>query len=197
MSTPISTYLQDVPHLLALVDAGKASVDSLPVEQVIVFLPQEVNANALDILIKEWSVNLPGIGDSTDQVKRDMLDSALELHRFKGSLWSIREVFRIAGMPVIDILESVELNTYNQRYYGGFYYGGGSVYGPAAAHWAQYAIRFHMAATTQPIPNSLSQSMVDVLKEFAPARCELMWLAGYVTTSDGASISDNLTLQVI
>ena len=194
----IGSYLQDYPHLVAFIDTGRAMIADVPVEAVIIFLPQVVDADALEILLDEWQVNLPGIGDSTDQVKRDMIESAMQLHRFKGTPWAIREVFRIAGMPVIEILEAAELDAHNQRFYGSFIYGGGATYGPHAAHWAQYAVRFNLADTTQPIPNSLSQSMVDVLRRFAPARCELMWLAAETSiTNATASMSDNLNLAVI
>lgn len=93
----------------------------------------------------------------SDEAKRELIKNAIELFRYKGTPWSIRQVIRSLGFGEVQIIE------------------GGDGLDPAIAskwptdtHWALYRIKLR-----QTITNDQARLMRKTLAAFAPARCEL------------------------
>ncbi|MFT2543454.1 phage tail protein, partial [Escherichia coli] len=74
---------------------------------------------------------------------RMLIKAAIELHRYKGTPWSIREVIRRFGFGEVDLIEGTGRLSYDgNRSYNGLF-----VHGDAAA-WAVYRV-----ILKQPITN--------------------------------------------
>lgn len=139
----------------------------LDYSQLLVYLIDSVDPSALYLLGDQFSV----LGDdgwllaeSNDQ-KRDLIKTAIELHRYKGTPWAIREVIRRLGFGEVEIIEGLG----NFNYDGRYQYNGYKVYGGDETVWAVYRV----ILLTEPITNDQATLLRRVLKSFAPARCHL------------------------
>ena len=99
------------------------------------------------------------IFSGNDHSKRSLIKAAIELHRYKGTPWSIREVLRRLGFGEIEIDEGLKARTYEHKFVQTI---------PLSDKWAYYAIRLN-----QPITNDQAQQLRKILRNFAPARCTL------------------------
>ncbi|MBK5073217.1 phage tail protein [Budviciaceae bacterium CWB-B4] len=97
--------------------------------------------------------------------KRELIKNGIELHKFKGTPWSIRELVRCLGFGEIEIIEGLMIlkrdgssHRNGQRYHGGH-----------DTNWARYRIIFK-----QPITNDQAILLRKAIEEYAPARSELV-----------------------
>lgn len=98
-----------------------------------------------------------------DETKRTLLQGALELHRYKGTPWSIREVMRTLGYGEIELIEGIG----NLYYDGTGEYDGVYTYGQENA-WAIYDI-----VMGKRLSAAEERALRATLLLIAPARCHL------------------------
>lgn len=115
----------------------------------------------IPLLAEKWSVT--GYDGEflaeSDGSKRGLIKAAIELHRYKGTPWAIREVLRRLGFGEVEIDEGLKARTYDHKLVQSI---------PLSDKWAYYAIRLN-----QPITNEQGQHLRKILRNFAPARCTL------------------------
>ncbi|HFS8947016.1 TPA: phage tail protein I [Enterobacter roggenkampii] len=139
-------------------------LDSINLEALMVYLVDIVDSSALPWLGEQFSL----FGDGwelaeADDVRRALIKSAIELHRYKGTPWSIREIIRRFGFGEVDLIEGTGQIGYDGRHT----YNGNYVHGDAEA-WAVYRVILQ-----QPITNDQAALLRQTLAAFAPARCHL------------------------
>ncbi|WP_373275926.1 phage tail protein I [Serratia marcescens] len=143
-------------RLLAQLTGRLQDLDLTP---LLVYLIDLTEVSALPWLAEQLSL----MGDNgwslaeSDSARRAMLKNAIELHRYKGTPWSVREVIRRLGFGEVELKE-----------------GGGGLDPHIAAQfpketlWAVYRVMLH-----QPITNDQAKLLRRTLDAFAPARCAL------------------------
>ncbi|MCN8367645.1 phage tail protein I [Escherichia coli] len=139
-------------------------LDNIDLSVLMVFLVDIVDSSALPWLGEQFSLSGDGweLAES-DDVRRMLIKAAIELHRYKGTPWSIREVIRRFGFGEVDLIEVTGRLSYDgNRSYNGLF-----VHGDAAA-WAVYRV-----ILKQPITNDQAAMLRQTLAAFAPARCHL------------------------
>ena len=139
-------------------------LDNIDLSVLMVFLVDIVDSSALPWLGEQFSLSGDGweLAES-DDVRRMLIKAAIELHRYKGTPWSIREVIRRIGFGEVDLIEGTGRLSYDgNRSYNGLF-----VHGDAAA-WAVYRV-----ILKQPITNDQAAMLRQTLAAFAPARCHL------------------------
>ncbi|UGH35436.1 phage tail protein I [Escherichia coli] len=139
-------------------------LDNIDLSVLMVFLVDIVDSSALPWLGEQFSLSGDGweLAES-DDVRRMLIKAAIELHRYKGMPWSIREVIRRFGFGEVDLIEGTGRLSYDgNRSYNGLF-----VHGDAAA-WAVYRV-----ILKQPITNDQAAMLRQTLAAFAPARCHL------------------------
>ena len=139
-------------------------LDNIALSVLMVFLVDIVDSSALPWLGEQFSLSGDGweLAES-DDVRRMLIKAAIELHRYKGTPWSIREVIRRFGFGEVDLIEGTGRLSYDgNRSYNGLF-----VHGDAAA-WAVYRV-----ILKQPITNDQAAMLRQTLAAFAPARCHL------------------------
>lgn len=139
-------------------------LDNIDLSVLMVFLVDIVDSSALPWLGEQFSLSGDGweLAES-DDVRRMLIKAAIELHRYKGTPWSIREVIRRFGFGEVDLIEGTGRLSYDgNRSYNGLF-----VHGDAAA-WAVYRV-----ILKQPITNDQAAMLSQTLAAFAPARCHL------------------------
>ena len=139
-------------------------LDNIDLSVLMVFLVDIVDSSALPWLGEQFSLSGDGweLAES-DDVRRMLIEAAIELPRYKGTPWSIREVIRRFGFGEVDLIEGTGRLSYDgNRSYNGLF-----VHGDAAA-WAVYRV-----ILKQPITNDQAAMLRQTLAAFAPARCHL------------------------
>lgn len=139
-------------------------LDNIDLSVLMVFLVDIVDSSALPWLGEQFSLSGDGweLAES-DDVRRMLIKAAIELHRYKGTPWSIREVIRRFGFGEVDLIEGTGRLSYDgNRSYNGLF-----VHGDAAA-WAVYRV-----ILKQPITTDQAAMLRQTLAAFAPARCHL------------------------
>lgn len=116
----------------------------------------------IEILAEKWSATgYDGIFLAENQKSKvALIKSAIELHRHKGTPYSIREIVRKLGFGEVEIDEGLKNRDYSANTFANTL--------PAKTKWAAYAIRLN-----NPITNNQAVEMRNVLKNFVPARCVL------------------------
>lgn len=99
----------------------------------------------------------------SDEARRNLIRGAYELHRYKGTPWSIREIVRRLGFGAVQIQEGFGGHTHN----GAISRNGLYSYGHSD-RWAHYRV-----VMLYPITNNQAALLRKTLAAFAPARCVL------------------------
>ncbi|MCC8457286.1 phage tail protein I [Photorhabdus aegyptia] len=138
--------------------------DDIDLTQLMVYLIDTVDSSTLHWLANQFSL----FGDGwelveSDNARRTLIKSAIELHRYKGTPWSIREIIRRFGFGEVDLIEG----TGQINYDGHANHNGNYVHGDSTS-WADYRIILQ-----QPITNDQASLLRTTLAAFAPARCHL------------------------
>ena len=139
-------------------------LNAIDLQPLLVYLVDTVNASALQSLAEQFSL----VGDGwelaeSDEAKRALIRGAIELHRFKGTPWAIREVIRRLGLGEVDIIEGLAGRIRD----GSISRDGLYVHGDPSA-WAKYRVILR-----QPITNDQATQLRSLLAAYAPARCHL------------------------
>lgn len=102
----------------------------------------------------------------SDDAKRNLLKSAIQIHRHKGTPWAVRELFRSLGLGEIELIEGTGHIKYDGRakYDGIFYHGDDE-------KWATYVVRLN-----QPVTRDQAVSIREMLSEIARFSCEMVAL---------------------
>lgn len=138
--------------------------DELDLSALMVYLVDIVDSSALDALAEQFSLKEDGwvLAESED-ARRAMIKTAIEMHRYKGTPWAIRAVIRSLGFGEVELIEHIgRLNYDGERRYNNLF-----VYGDASK-WAVYRVLLQ-----QPITNDQAQMLRRTLEAIAPARCHL------------------------
>ena len=140
----------------------------LDMTRLLIYLVDLVEDDALPYLGEQFHI-MGGEGwdfAADDTARRALIKSAIELHRYKGTPWAIREVIRRLGFGEIGLIEGLAAKTYD----GQSRYMGWQVYGDPT-QWACYRVIFN-----QPITRDQADQLRAILPLFAPARCHLVGL---------------------
>ncbi|MDR1311092.1 MAG: phage tail protein I [Burkholderiaceae bacterium] len=140
---------------------------SLDLTRLLVYLIDVVEPSALPHLAEQFSL----FGDGwemaeSDEAQRNLIQSAVEIHRKKGTPFSIREVFRALRLGEVEIIEHT-----GRLWHDGQHKHNGIMHHGDAAKWAVYVVRLN-----QPVTRDQAESIRLILSKTAPARCHLGYL---------------------
>lgn len=148
----------------ALADLGLrvGQIDlSLMMTNFIDLVPNEF----LQLLAEKWSVtSYDGwLLAESDSAKRKLIKRAVELHRYKGTPWAIREIIRQLGFGEVEIIERLS----GQKRDGSIRRNAVYFHGQKSK-WAHYRIVFK-----RPLTLDQGKLIQSTLRHFSPARCVL------------------------
>ena len=135
--------------------------------KLILYLFDQTEQSAIIHLAEQLSL----FGDGwelaeSEEAQRNLLKSAIRIHKRKGTPWAIREVFRALGLGEIELIEGTGSILYDAvaRYDGTYYYGDDD-------RWATYVVRLN-----QPVTRDQAVSIREILSMVARWVCELVTL---------------------
>ncbi|AWX15243.1 phage tail protein I [Mergibacter septicus] len=151
----------------ALADLG-LSLYQLKQHQLLTNFIDLMPTEYLFLLAEKWSV----IGEDgwdlaeSETAKRNLIKQAVELHHYKGTPYAIRQVIRQLGFGEVEIIEGLN----NKKYNGEINYSGIFTHNAPTA-WASYVVVLRKIIT-----RDQAQQLRQILRYFAPARCQLVAL---------------------
>lgn len=169
MSDDLRTSLPPPLHadisLRTLTDLTGKRLAEIDLTVLLVYLVDMVQESALPWLAEQFSLTDGDGWDlaESDEAKRELIRGAIELHRYKGTPWSIREILRRLGFGEIELIEGIGRLKYDgTKRYNGWY-----IHGDPGS-WPVYRVILN-----QPVTNDQAGSLIRTLESFAPVRCKL------------------------
>lgn len=153
-------------HLRSL-EALNAQTSRLPVEKVVIYDFDTVEASALPHLAEQlncfgdlgWELCAGNVAD-----QREYLKQVVAIKRLKGTPHSIREIFRLLGLGEVVIDEGRGGKVYD----GAMSYDGFPLYDGRWRDWAVYRVTVDALLTVR-----MATRIRVLLAKWAPARCHL------------------------
>lgn len=174
MDSILATGIAHKDFIAAFDKAFADRLAGIDISVVLVNLADTVVADALPFLAKQFDLlGYKGwILADTEQKKRDLIKQAIELHRYKGTPWSIKEALKKVGYPNAVIEEGVGVINY---YDGSINYNGSATYG-SLGHWAYFRVLFNLLDFTTAIPAEDLELVTQLILEYKNVRSHLFAL---------------------
>lgn len=193
MGNILASGISNVDHLAAFDEMVESRFANIDVESVLIYLIDTVDADALPILAEQFDVlGYKGYGFAqTDQEKREVIKKAIELHRYKGTPWSIKEALKAVGYYNAVIQERL---TGSITYNGANTYNGSNIYGPG--HWADFRVIIDLGPTAGVNAQTVADA-VALINEYKNVRSRLRDLSYMATINEYLSdLTEQLVINV-
>jgi len=144
-----------VPHLAAFDAMVAARMNSIELEALLVYVIDSVSTSALPVLARQFDVEgFVGYGVATnDAQRREIIKRAIELKRYMGTVYAIREAMRICGYTDAVLTEGIDM-------------------GNPAIDWARFSIDSQLGDTVG--LDGVSQSnLAKLIREYKNVRSYL------------------------
>lgn len=193
MSNILASGVSNIEHIAAFDAMVEQRFANIDIEAVLIYLIDTVNASALPSLAAQFDVlGYKGYGlAQTEQQKRDVIKRAIELHRYKGTPWSIKEALKAIGY----YNATVEERLVNPIYYDGtFNHNGSQYYGPG--HWADFRVKIDIGNDMGVTPQSASDA-VKLILEYKNVRSRLRDVTYMANLTEYVTdVTEELTINI-
>ena len=163
----LADSIKHIPHLAAWDLTFADMQDSWDISKLLVYMIDVVDPSALEALAWQYDV----LGNkgyniaNTDLLKRSIIKKALELHRYKGTVWSLKEALKSVG------------------------YGDAVLTEGDTDSWANFSLIVDMNGRAL---NALEvDNLVKMIMEYKPERCTLAGIV-YKDVFDDSLATDDL-----
>jgi len=163
----LANSIAGVPHFAAFDLIAKKRLEAIQLDTLLVYLIDTVSESALSFLADQFDVlGYKGLrlATTTDQ-KREIIKRAIELHRFKGTVWAVKEALKTIGYPDAILTEHV---------------------GTGAGAWATF--RIEIDAGNNPVSAAAVDELVRMIDEYKNVRSHLLDIS-YKISFDPDSIT--------
>lgn len=162
MGRILADGIKNVEHLAVFDDMAAQRFGAIDLTPILINILDTVPAAALPYLAEQFDVlGIKGysLADTEDK-KRDLIKKAIELHRYKGTVYAIEESLKTIGINNVDIQENLSVFFYNASYSydGTINYGAGS--------WATFRVVLDItefASVTPTVLNAI-RALINVYK---------------------------------
>jgi phage tail P2-like protein len=163
----LANSIAGVPHFAAFDLIAKKRLEALQLDALLVYLIDTVSEEALSFLADQFDVlGYKGLRlATTTEQKREVIKRAIELHRFKGTVWAVKEALKTIGYPDAVLTEHV---------------------GTGAGAWATF--RIEIDAGNNPVSAAAVDELVRMIDEYKNVRSHLLDIS-YKISFDPDSIT--------
>lgn len=168
--TIVASAITTFPHLVAFDRLAKERFANIPIDALLIYFIDTVNVTALPFLARQFDV-LGYKGwklAKTEQEQREVIKRAIELHRFAGTVWAVKEALKTIGYPDAVLVEH-------------------ALSGPNG--WATFRIEIN--AGNNPISVTQIEELVKMIKVYKNARSHLIDVSYKLELDDAFSIQDD------
>lgn len=158
----------------------------LDITPILVYLIDNVAVSALPHLAEQFHV-AGGEGwllTQTEAERRNLIKKSIELHRYKGTPWAVKEAIKALGYFDISIQERLPVVTYNNlaTYSGSEDFGAGS-------RWALFKVLIDIGETKSLTRDDITR-LTDAINEWKNARSKLKEITFSATITDTTTVSE-------
>lgn len=192
MANLLASGIAHEDHLAAFDAMVEQRFANLDIEAVLIYLIDTVDADALPYLAEQFDVmGVKGYAYApTEQDKRNLIKKAIELHRFKGTPWSIKEALKAIGYygaviqeRLIDVIYYDNTHTHN----------GSQLYGPG--HWADFRVLIDLGASSGVNAQTAAEA-VALINEYKNVRSRLRDVSYMATIQEYLLMEEELIVNV-
>jgi phage tail P2-like protein len=153
---------------------------SLDLTPLLIYIIDNVNASALPHLAGQFHVTgLEGWSIAqTNKEKRALIKRAIELHRYKGTPWAVKQAIRSVGYADAEIIEGLPTVKYN----GAYTYSGAEDY-MGGVRWALFRVILDIGESKS-LTKADIERLVALIKEYKNVRSHLKDIAFKSTVED-------------
>lgn len=107
----LADSIAGVPHLAAFDAMANARMNAVEIENLLIYVIDTVSVSALPILANQFDVEgFQGYGLATTEFqKREVIKKAIELKRYMGTVYSIKQAMLSVGYTGADIVEGIDM----------------------------------------------------------------------------------------
>lgn len=190
MPNILGTGVADADHIVKIDETVEHRLSGIPLDQLLVYFVDTVTAEALPFLAEQFNVlGIRGYAQAeTDQDKRELIKRAIELHRYKGTPWAVREGLRSVGFKEAEIIEGVGLDHNGTILRNGSQkYEGGNPF--------QFRVRLDLGETSGMTAERLRMAR-QVINEYKNVRSHLFDIGFIITMDDFMTIDDPTSVEI-
>lgn len=166
----LANSIADLPHFAAFDVIAKNRLADIQLDALLVYLIDTASEEALPFLAEQFDVlGYKGMRlATTTEQKREVIKRAIELHRFKGTVWAVKEALKTIGYPDAILTEHVQS-------------------GPGG--WATF--RIEIDAGINPISAQAVDELVRMIEEYKNVRSHLVDISYKISfTPDSITLTD-------
>lgn len=191
MDNIVASGISNREHLTAFDRIAEARFLALEIEKVLIYIIDTVDADALLPLAEQF--DLMGYRGwklaKTEQEKRDLIKRAIELHRYKGTPYGVKEALRSIGFENTIIQERIgNLHNGVLTHNGSVNHGGGN--------WATFRVIFDLG-NTNGISSVQTADLLALIEEYKNVRSHLLGYSWRATLDDEVATSEEFQIKVI
>lgn len=162
----LADSISGVPHLAAFDKVAFTRMNSVEIDSLLVYIIDTVPASALSTLADQFDVlGFRGYGlATTDEQRRTIIKQAIELKRYRGTVWAIKQAMINVGYTDAVLVEGVDT-------------------GDPDTDWARFKIESDLGDTIG--VDGISQSdLAKLVREYKPQRSVLEGVSYRIIISD-------------
>jgi len=160
------------------------------IDSLLVYLIDRVNASAFDLLA--WQFHVEGYELAQSEIeKRNIIKRSIELHRYKGTVWAVREAIKSCGYKDVEIEERLP----EVKYDGQYYYAGTEDHA-GGTRWALFKVLIDIGESKSLTVSDI-QRLISLINEYKNVRSHLKDLTFKSTVEDSFDDFIDLLLQRI
>lgn len=185
----LASGISQKPHLAVFDRIAEMRFAALEVEKVLIYVIDTVDADALYWLAEQFDV-LGYRGwklAKTEADRRALIKRAVLLHRYKGTIYGIREALKSVGFDGI-IQEHI-----GSQYDATFDHDGAVTYG--SSNWATFRVIFDLG-NDKGISVEQTADLVALVEEYKNVRSHLLGISWTANLSDNAIPSEEFEITM-
>lgn len=162
----LADSISGIPHLAAFDKVAQTRMSDIEIDSLLVYIIDTVDASALPVLARQFDVEgFRGYGmATTDEQRRTIIKQAIELKRYRGTVWAIKQAMISVGYTDAVLIEGVDT-------------------GDPDTDWARFKIESDLGDTVG--IDGISQSdLAKLVREYKPQRSVLEGISYKIVISD-------------
>lgn len=155
-----------VPHLAAFDAVANDRLNGIEIENLLVYVIDTVSASALPYLARQFDIE--GFSGyrlaTTDEQRRAVIKQAIELKRYSGTVWAIKQAMLLVGYTGAELVEGIDT-------------------GDPDTDWARFTV-FSELGDTVGIDGVTQSYLAGLLRTYKPQRSVLEGITFGIAISD-------------
>lgn len=191
MDNILATGISYAPHLAAFDQIAKQRLEGIDLTPLLMYIIDTTDADALPYLAEQFhALGWEGWALTTNEAeRRELIKRAVELHRYKGTVWAIKNAVKAVGFDGAEVIEHVGFDYNGQQLFNGTnnYTGG---------EWATFRVKIVLPSTRPLTADDITRIRSMVL-EYKNARSHLVDMTFVIVFDEKVLVNeDQLDLLV-